>query len=149
MSSQNSTLTAFQKFERNLHYHDCTQIPEENWWPTNATTYQPSPQLPNPPTDDRRPTRPCNIHLRCLIIQEKKKDFAQLNHRDQTLIMKIFIEEHQHLMTRKTLLKPITTSSTTQLYEPIEVLHFKMQKLPTPKINILQQLLSKEIIFEA
>jgi hypothetical protein len=70
MSSQNSTLTAFQKFERNLHYHDCTQIPEENWWPTNATTYQPLPQLPNPPNDDRRPTRPCNIHLRCLIIQE-------------------------------------------------------------------------------
>jgi hypothetical protein len=92
-------MTAFQKFERNLHFQDCTQIPEENWWPTNATTYQPIPQLPNPPTDDRRPTRPCNIHLRCLIIQEKKKDFAQLSHRDQTLIMKIFIEENQHLMT--------------------------------------------------
>ena len=126
-------MTAFQKFERNLHYHDCTQIPEENWWPTNATTYQPLPQLPNPPTDDRRPTRPCNIHLRCLIIQEKKKDFAQLSHRDQTLLMKIFIEENQQLMSRKTLLKPITSSSTTQLYEPIEVLHFQMQKLPTPK----------------
>ena len=22
-------MTAFQKFERNLHYHDCTQIPEK------------------------------------------------------------------------------------------------------------------------
>ena len=78
----------------------------------------------------------------------KEKDFAQLSHRDQTLLMKIFIEENQHLMARKTLLKPITSSSTTQLYEPIEVLHFKMQKLPTPKITILKQLLIKEIIFD-
>ena len=78
----------------------------------------------------------------------KEKDFAQLSHRDQTLIMKIFIEENQHLMSRKTLMKPITSSSTTQLYEPIEVLHLQMQKLPTPKITILKQLLKKEIIFD-
>ncbi len=141
MSSQNLTMTAFQKFERNL--------PEENWWLTNATTYQPVPRLPNPPKDDLRPSRPCNIHLRCHIIQEKKKDFAQLNHRDHTLIMKIFIEENQHLMTRKTLLKSIPSSSTTQLYEPIEVIQFAMKKLTLPKITILQQLLDREIIFDA
>jgi len=128
MSSQSSTMTAFQKFERNLHYHDYTQIPEENWWPTNTTIYQPIPILPNSPNDERQPSRPCNIHLRCLIIQEKKKDFSQLNNRDQTLIMKIFIKENQHLMTRKTLLKPITSSSTIQLYKPIKVIQFNATK---------------------
>jgi hypothetical protein len=149
MSSHNSKVTAFQKFERNLHYHACTQIPEENWWPSNATAYQPIPTLPNPPNDDRQPIRPCNIHLRCLLIQEQQKDFSQLNPRDQTLTMKIFFEEHSHLMTRKTLFKPITSSSSVQLFEPIEVIHFQMQKISSSKIIILQQLLKKELIFNA
>jgi hypothetical protein len=52
-------------------------------------------------------------------------------------------------MTRKTLLKPIPSSSTTQLYEPIEVIQFAMKKLTLPKITILQQLLDREIIFDA
>jgi len=63
--------------------------------------------------------------------------------------MKIFIEENNHLMTRKTLFKPITSTSQVQLFEPIKVINFQMQKITSPKIIILQQLLNKELIYEA
>ena len=142
-------MTAYQIFET-LTTHDCIYQPENEWWPTKAEAFKPIPTMPPPPPDPQtthRTSRPCNINLKLLSIEERNLPFQQETFPSQLIIMKHYIENHHEKMSHKTMFRPITSPSTSQLFEQVQTIYFDLQSPGILQMVILKELLQKEIVF--